>query len=135
MSEPFAERLSRFTPDAAGLDRAALLFEAGRAAARPAWRWKALAAVLTSSQLLTLWLLWSRTSPPSPSPVERPPVLAPVAPPGSGEGTDPSGLWTLNRRLREGQGDATPRAIPVDKLAPDPPPLHAVVSLASPLFD
>ena len=40
MSEPILERLNRFTPDAGGLDRDALLFAAGResAAARPV-RW------------------------------------------------------------------------------------------------
>ena len=35
MSEPFLERLSRFTPDAGGLDRDALLFAAGRALRPP----------------------------------------------------------------------------------------------------
>ena len=46
MSEPLAERLSRFTPDGSGLDRDALLFAAGRASARPNRRWVALAAAL-----------------------------------------------------------------------------------------
>jgi hypothetical protein len=61
MSEPLAERLSRFTPDATGLNRDALLFTAGRASARPSRRWQALAGVLAASQLLTLVSLWPRT--------------------------------------------------------------------------
>ena len=39
MSEPILERLSRFTPDAGGLDRDALLFAAGRESARPNRGW------------------------------------------------------------------------------------------------
>ena len=50
MSEPLAERLSRFTPDGAGLDRDSLLFAAGRASARPSRRWQALAAALAASR-------------------------------------------------------------------------------------
>src|SRR5262249_4362918 len=58
MSEQFAEQLSRFTPEGGGLDRAAVLFEAGRASARPNRRWIALAAGLAACQLVTLALLW-----------------------------------------------------------------------------
>jgi hypothetical protein len=58
MSEPLAERLSRFTPDATGLDRDALLFAAGRASVCPGRPWQALAGVLAVSQLLTLVWLW-----------------------------------------------------------------------------
>lgn len=65
MSEPFAESLSRFTPDAAGLNRDALLFAAGRASVRPNRLWKALVAVLAVSQLLTLVSLWPHTPPAS----------------------------------------------------------------------
>ncbi len=61
MSEPLAERLSRFTPDAGKLDRDALLFAAGRASARPGRRWMALTGALAASQLLTLLFLWPRT--------------------------------------------------------------------------
>ena len=64
MSEPIAERLSRFTPDAGQLDRDALLFAAGRASARPGRRWIAVAGALAASQLLTLVFLWPRTPPP-----------------------------------------------------------------------
>ena len=61
MSEPFAERLSRFTPDGSGLDRDALLFAAGRASVRHNRRWRVVAGGLAASQLLTLLLLWPHT--------------------------------------------------------------------------
>lgn len=63
MSEPFAERLSRFTPDASGLNRDALLFAAGRASVRPQRRWQLLAGMLAACWLLTFVSLWPRTPP------------------------------------------------------------------------
>jgi hypothetical protein len=63
MSEPFLERLSRFTPDSRGLDRDALLFAAGRASARPNRGWKSLASALAVTQLFSLVALWPRTGP------------------------------------------------------------------------
>jgi hypothetical protein len=86
MSEPI-ERLSRFTPDAAGLDRDALLFKAGRASARPNRRWQAVCATLMTTQLLTLGLVfWPRPEVVLPErsavsmPVAEAPRAAPVAP-------------------------------------------------------
>jgi hypothetical protein len=61
MSEPFLERLSRFTPDAGGLDRDALLFAAGRSSARPNRGWKFLSAALAGTQLLVVALLLPRS--------------------------------------------------------------------------
>lgn len=63
MSEAFIERLNRFTPDAGGLDRDTLLFEAGRASARPNGAWMGLSAVLASTQLLALVFLWPQSNP------------------------------------------------------------------------
>jgi hypothetical protein len=63
MSEPFLERLSRFTPDAGKLDRDALLFAAGRASARPNRGWIAVASALASTQVLSLVLLWPHAAP------------------------------------------------------------------------
>ena len=65
MSEPSLERLSRFTPDAGGLDRDALLFAAGRSSARPNRGWMALASLLTGTQALSLVLLWPRPTLPT----------------------------------------------------------------------
>ena len=65
MSEPFLERLSRFTPDAGGLDRDALLFAAGRNSVRPNRGWKTVASLLAATQALSLVLLWPRPNPPT----------------------------------------------------------------------
>src|SRR5262245_2448306 len=58
MSEPFLERLSRFTPDAGSVDRHALLFATGQASDRQNRGWIALAAALAATQALSLVLLW-----------------------------------------------------------------------------
>ena len=62
MSEPFLERLSRFTPST-GLDRDGLLYEAGRRSARPNRAWTASTSVLAVTQVLSLVLLWPRMMP------------------------------------------------------------------------
>src|SRR6516162_1781154 len=80
MSEPFLERLSRFTPDAGSVNRDTLLFETGRASARPNRGWIALAAALAATQALSLVLLWPHTSPPgagSPRQVAGAPSVTP----------------------------------------------------------
>jgi hypothetical protein len=64
MSEPFLERLTRFTPDAGRVDRDALLFATGRASARPNRVWVALVGALTATQALSLVLLWPQPVPP-----------------------------------------------------------------------
>jgi hypothetical protein len=119
MSEPFAERLSRFTPDAAGLDRDAVLFAAGRASARPNRRWMALAGALAACQLLTLVSLWPRT----PSGRIEPPTVAvqpsePVAPPIP---HDPSELGALSERLLASEGNWIAPADDGPMIAPEPP--------------
>ena len=119
MSEPLAERLSRFTPES-GLDRDALLFAAGRASARPNRRWAALAAALAASQVLTLVCLWPAANAPVPSP---PP--APFALPGPSDAPppprDPSGLVALSERLLAPDGDWPPPADVGPMIDPEPP--------------
>jgi hypothetical protein len=125
MSGSLPERLSRFTPDPGGLDRDALLFAAGRAAARPARAWVVLSAVLALSQALTLVLLWPRAQPPQAAP-SAPPVTAPAAeptPPASEEG--PTQLGALRRGLLRRGGDDLPPAAAVESLIESGPPLHA----------
>jgi hypothetical protein len=122
MSEPLAERLSRFTPDAGKLDRDALLFAAGRASARPGRPWMALAGALAASQLLTLLFLWPRTPAATPSGPPTPPIVvlptAPVPPP------DPSSWSSLRERIfAAGEGLPAPPAD--DSLLPDEPPWRA----------
>ncbi len=118
MSEPFLERLSRFTPDAGGLDRDALLFAAGRGSARPNRGWKALAALLAGTQMLSLALLFQLPTPPAvgfreavanvpvPPAVLEPTVSAigepgrvvgPPGPAGSGDRTPPGRRRGLHR--------------------------------------
>jgi hypothetical protein len=57
MSEPFLERLSRFTPDAGGLDRDELIYAAGRRSARTNRGWMTVASLLAATQALSLVLL------------------------------------------------------------------------------
>jgi hypothetical protein len=117
MSEPLAERLSRFTPDAGALDRDALLFAAGRASARPGRRWKALAGALAASQLLTLALLWPHT-PAGPSVVPAAAVQTTEPPPPS----DPSSWSSPRDRIFVGD---QPTPAGGDSFVPDESPLRA----------
>ena len=108
MSEPILERLSRFTPDAGGLDRDALLFAAGRRSARPNRGWMTVASLLAGTQALSLALLWPRPSPPAagligpvagvPATIESPRPAAPANP----------GVWSARDRLLESESEARP---------------------------
>jgi hypothetical protein len=107
------ERLGRFTPDAGGLDRDALLFAAGQASARPNRGWMALALALVMTQVATLVLMWPRPAPTAPAPLAQPPALQQPAPPVA---TDAPGLWSMHRRLLESEGEepaAPPSAEPL----------------------
>jgi hypothetical protein len=125
MSEPLAEHLSRFTPDATGLDRDALLFAAGRAAARANRKWQALAAALTLSQVLTLVCLWPRTPHPprtsAPVIVESPDAVLPADEAVS----DPCsvGIWRAGMRSMDVD---RPTPIGEEQMVPPPPPLRAL---------
>src|SRR5579885_1926789 len=92
--DPMTDRLSRFTPNAPGLDRDAILFAAGRRAGRGALVWKAAAALLAVSQAITLVALWPAhpavVNPVSPPPPASAPAPEPPAPPAS----PPSDVWT-----------------------------------------
>jgi hypothetical protein len=105
MSEPFLERLSRFTPDASGLDRDSLLFEAGRASARPNRGWKCLSAVLATTQLLALAVLWpqaagiatNRAGSVAQAPPQR------TAEPSPSESPAASGVWSIRHESSEAE--------------------------------
>jgi hypothetical protein len=104
MSEPILERLNRFTPDAGGLDRDALLFAAGRESARPNRSWMTLATLLASTQALSLVLLCSRPTPPGaglPVPVAAAPVPSAVVEPTESDAMAHPGPWSVGRGLRE----------------------------------
>ncbi len=109
MSERFLERLSRFTPDAGGLNRDELLFEAGRRSARPDRRWKSTAFLLGAAQALTLVLLWPSARPVPPGSIVTI-VTAPspaldsfsVESPASGD------LWSAHRGLSSAEPENRP---------------------------
>jgi hypothetical protein len=97
MSEPSLERLIRFTPNAGGLDRDALLFAAGRASARPSRGWKTLASGLAGTQVLSLALLWPRPAPPSAGiavPVAAVPEPPSTPEPPTSEPRAIAGIWS-----------------------------------------
>lgn len=108
--DPVTDRLARFTPNPAGLDRDALLFAAGRRSARGSWLWKTLAGVFATTQIVTLLALWPRPQPAGT--FVGPPVVAPAAesepppPPAS----SPVDMWTAGSRpdvLEEGPALST----------------------------
>ena len=128
MSEPFLERLSRFTPDAGRLDRDALLFAAGRHSARPNRGWVALAAALAGTQALSLALLWPHPAPPAghlPVPAaSRPPAPAPVAP-ATAEASDSPNLWAARQGLLGSEPEGRPAPAGTGTFVESEPPLRA----------
>jgi hypothetical protein len=135
MSDPLTALLSKWTPDASGLDRETLLFAAGRASARPNRRWMALAAALAASQLGTILLLWLPTKPIA---LRMPDAVPGVAnssasadQPDSGEdGSIPFAM----RRLALATESNLPPTSALDPLPPDEPPLQAVSVLRDDLL-
>jgi hypothetical protein len=102
MSEEFLERLTRFTPDAGGLNRDALLFAAGRSSVRPNRGWKTLASLLAGTQAMSLVLLWPRPTPPATS--FTAPVVAVLEPPSTleppiSETWPKPGVWSARHGL------------------------------------
>jgi hypothetical protein len=128
MSAPFPERLSRFTPDAGGLDRDVLLYAAGRASARPNRGWIALAAALAVTQVLTVVLLWPRPAQPVahlPPPAVQPAVSpAPPEPPTS-DAPDSPGIWSVHHNLLESEADDRPPPGNTVTVIDSGPPLRA----------
>jgi len=123
MSEPFLERLSRFTPGAGSLDRDALLFATGRASARPNRAWIALAAALAATQALSLVVLWPHPTLPSPGA----PVQVANAPP---EASEPSILPDSGQLLARQSLELEPQDRPdTGTFVDSGPPLRAYGSL------
>lgn len=131
MSDSLIRLLGRFTPDASGLDRDALLFAAGRASARTAGRWKVLAAALLVAELLTVALLWPRPAPAGPSPDRVIPSQEPPLVPGP-VSSDPWALITIRDRALQLEGDLQSPA-GAELLAPSQPAFTAFTP-ASTLF-
>ena len=114
------DRLSRFTPNAPGLDRDAILFAAGRRSARGSWLWKALASLFATTQVVTLLVLWPQPQPAGTF-VGPPPAVAPVAPPAPPAPAESSGpdVWTAGSRPDVLQ--SPPALSTVQYVEPDPP--------------
>jgi hypothetical protein len=129
-SEGFPEPLSRFTPDAGGLDRDALLFAAGRASARANRPWIMAAAALAITQALTLVLLWPRPAPPL-VPVPAPPPQETPAP----ELSDSPGLWSVHHGLVDGELDERPTPPASGRLMDSGPPLRAFAPLPASILN
>ena len=92
-----SERLSRFTPNPAGLDRDAILFAAGRESARAFRVWPLVAGLLVVSQIVTLIVLWPTSSAPvlptsSPNATQQSPDIS--LPPAS----PASDVWSAGSR-------------------------------------
>jgi hypothetical protein len=136
MSEPFPERLSRFTPDAGKLNRDLLLFEAGRSSVRRNRGWATAAILLAASQFFSLLLLW-----PYPRPMPSGLSVAQVESPSSWTTSDRSetrealadGSWSRLDRLPELQVEA--RTEGDLTLIDSGPPLRAFASLPSSLLN
>jgi hypothetical protein len=110
MSKDLNDTLRGFGPSDAGLNKGALLFEAGRASAPSAWRAWALVGLLSLTQAITLVALFLPTKQhPSPTPVPAR-IEEPSTPPESSP-----------LRLRE-----LPEWKPEEGLGPDRPPLRPI---------
>jgi hypothetical protein len=97
--DPLAECLARFTPDATGLDRADLFFQAGRASVRGRTLWPAAAGLLLVTQVATIGFLLSREPPTliTPAAEVAEPTTAPP-PPIEPSSPDPPGVLPLVHR-------------------------------------
>ncbi len=138
MSEPFLERLSRFTPDAGTLDRDALLFAAGRCSARPDRGWISLASLLAATQVLSLVLLWPHPSSTAPASklivAAEPPTTLPTAlAPRPLETSSGASLWSARHSLP--QSDAADRAMANVNFVDSGPPLRASGSIPPSLLN
>jgi hypothetical protein len=133
MSEPFIERLSRFTPDAGGLDRDALLYAAGRASARPNRAWIAMTAALALAQPLCLVLLWpylvSPTAHVSVDMVSLPAPPARIESP-SPDSSENAGLWSARYNLSEADAEHSPVPAQAVTFVESAPPLRAFAPLS-----
>jgi len=87
--DPVTDRLARFTPNASGLDRDALLFTAGQRSARGSRLWPVAAGLLAVSQVVTLLALWpsepgkTPVVGPGPATSPLPEAITPATPPSS----------------------------------------------------
>ena len=128
MSEPFIERLSRFTPDAGGLDRDGLLYAAGRASARPNRAWIALTVALALAQPLYLVLLWPHmVAPAAHAPVDVVSLPAPsaIVESPAPDASDTVALWSARYSISELEAAKSPMPAQAVTFVESGPPLRA----------
>ena len=126
--DPLADRLGRFTPDTSGLDRAELLFQAGRASVGGQRLWPALAGLLALSHAVTLVVMLSPAgaSRPVVTPPAQPaePVAPALAPPGPVSPERDLGI--VRAWPPVGDPDIGYVVQTVDQIVPAGPPLDAL---------
>jgi hypothetical protein len=122
MSDALTRLLSRLTPDG-GVDRDALMYQAGRASVPSPARWKALAAALALTQAVTLLML-----------LARPGTLPPVAPRADPPAAPGYEAWPAARRYPLDPAEFAPPRGEAD-LVPDDPPMRVYTSWTSASFD
>jgi hypothetical protein len=135
MSEPFLERLNRFSPDAGRLNRDELLFAAGRSSARPGRGWKMLASALAATQALSLVLLLppARSLPTGLTVIQATvPAEAPAVENGP-VAVDHRSVWLARRNLAELEPEKRPDGDL--NLIESGPPLRAFASSRTTLLD
>jgi len=131
MPEPIVERLSRFTPDGAKLDRDALLFAAGRASAGSKRGWAILAGTLVAAQVFTVVLLSPEPFTPGLPPRVTLPGSEVVERPAPPRTRDASELSMLGQWVSQSPtGELPPFAAPAGSMALDDPPLYAAAACA-----
>lgn len=101
-ADPLVEKLSRFSPDASGLDRDALLFQAGRASAPPRRFWPAVAGILALSQAATLLYFLTRNPDPSAPVATSVPVAEPTTP--APDASREPETWSYGKPAGDGNG-------------------------------
>ena len=124
--DPLIGQLSKFTPDAANLNRAALLYAAGKASARPNRRWQAMAGVLAATQLVTLGLFMIPVITPSAAP-RRQMADSPSdrqSLPADFKTVEPASIdvWAWRESFFSEDGSLPPLSVTEPKM-PDEPPL------------
>jgi hypothetical protein len=124
--DPLAQKLARFTPDATGLDRDALIFAAGRASVRPRRHWPMLTGLLALTQSLTLVLYFMRPNETGLStvvvvqPLTESQAADDISPRPTPATTDPRQL-AYYMALMTGDIDDLPQAtLDVNPVAPEP---------------
>jgi hypothetical protein len=121
--DPFPERLGRFTPHV-GLDRAQILFQAGRASVHGRRFWPALAVVLAVSQTSTLALvIWGAPQAASPVPNAMTSTSGPTALDAEPLAPSPDPDADLVRVRQPGGSLELPPERPVEHLVSSGPPL------------